>query len=129
MKNYLEVYKIFLVKPSQLYKDWISSIGHSAFTGSPAVIDPKVGGNFTAWDGYIWGVTLELEQDKRIVQSWRTTEFPTQASDSRIELFFEPFNGGTKFTIRHSNIPDGQSDGYEAGWEDYYFKPMQEYYG
>jgi hypothetical protein len=28
---------------------------------------PRVGGKFTAWDGYIEGITLEMEPDKRIV--------------------------------------------------------------
>jgi activator of HSP90 ATPase len=120
--------EIFHVEPSQLYQDWLSSAGHSALTGSPANIEPNTGSRFSAWDGYIWGVTLELEPDQRIVQSWRTTEFPAEAPDSRLELKFEPVNGGTRLTIHHSNIPDGQADGYEEGWRDFYFKPMREYY-
>lgn len=128
MDRAFEVGEYFHVQPSQLYKDWLSSAGHSAFTGSPAEIEPNIGSRFTAWNGYIWGVTLELEPDQRIVQSWRTTEFPINALDSHIELIFEAVKGGTKLTIHHSNIPDGQADGYEAGWKDYYFKPMVEYY-
>lgn len=124
----LKLVDTFKVDPQTLYSDWLSSAGHSAFTFSYAQIDPKPGGKFTAWDGYIWGVTLEMEPGKRIVQSWRTTEFPIGAPDSRIELIFEPVDGGTKLMILHSNIPDGQANGYEVGWKDYYFKPMQEYY-
>jgi activator of HSP90 ATPase len=126
--RYIELSEIFPVESSQLYRDWLSSPGHSAFTGSLAEINPKVGGKLAAWDGYIWGFTLELEPNRRIVQSWRTTEFPKDAPDSRIELIFEAVNGGTRLTIYHSNIPDAQADGYEAGWKDYYFKPMREYY-
>ena len=129
MDRDIELSWIFPVDSNQLFQDWLSSIGHSAFTGSPAEIEPRIGGHFSAWDGYIWGITLELEPDHRIVQSWRTTEFPTEASDSLIELKFEQVNDGTKLTIVHSNIPDDQAEGYEAGWEDYYFKPMREYYG
>jgi activator of HSP90 ATPase len=125
----LKLVDTFKVDPQTLYSDWLSSAGHSAFTFSQAQIDPKPGGKFTAWDGYIWGVTLELEPARRIVQSWRTSEFPEDAPDSRLELTLERVNSGTKFTICHSNIPDGQADGYEVGWEDYYFKPMREYYG
>jgi activator of HSP90 ATPase len=41
----------------------------------------------------------------------------------------EETNGKTKVTLIHSNIPEGQADGYKQGWEDFYFKPMREYFG
>ena len=128
MDRNLKLVDFFRVDPQIIFNDWLSSKSHSAFTGSPAQIDPSPEGKFTAWDGYIWGVTLEMEPGKRIVQSWRTTEFPMEAPDSRLKLIFESSNDGTKLTLIHSDIPDGQAEGYEAGWKDFYFKPMQEYY-
>ena len=35
-----------------------------------------VGGKFTAWDGYIFGKYLELDDGKRVVQEWTSTDFP-----------------------------------------------------
>ena len=35
---------------------------------------------------YIEGKNLELEKDKKIVQKWRTTEFPDDAPDSDLEI-------------------------------------------
>jgi len=99
-----------------------------AFTGGGAVIDPAVGGKFTAWDGYIEGKTKELQPYKRIVQSWRTTNFPASSPDSELEVFFETVEGGTKITLRHSNIPTGQGQDYKQGWKDHYFTPMKEYF-
>jgi len=93
------------------------------------MIDPKNGGNFTAWDGYIQGKNLELVPGRKIVQSWRTSEFPSRSPDSRIEILLEGTKSGTKITIAHTNIPDGQGEGYRQGWLDYYFKPMKEYFG
>jgi activator of HSP90 ATPase len=43
---------------------------HSAFTGAKATGEVKVGGEFSAWDGYITGRNLELEKGKHIVQEW-----------------------------------------------------------
>ncbi len=110
-----------------VYAAWMSSDGHAAMTGDPAKIDPRVGGAFEAGDGYISGTTLELEPPRRIVQSWRTTDFAPEDPDSRIEVLFEPVAEGTRVTLRHTSIPDGQS-GYEDGWRDYYFAPMREYF-
>lgn len=97
-------------------------------TGNPANVDGKVGGKFSAWDGYIFGSTLEFEPNQRIVQAWRTTEFPDNAPDSRLEILFEEAAKGTKVTLIHSNMPADQVDSYRQGWEDFYFKPMKEYF-
>lgn len=114
--------------PADVYDAWLSSDRHGAMTGDPATIDPRVGGAFEASDGYISGTTLELEPGRRIVQSWRTTEFAAADPDSRIDVRFEPDPEGTKVTLHHTAIPDGQS-GYEQGWRDFYFAPMREYFG
>ena len=113
---------------SEIYSAWMSSDGHTAMTGSPANVDGKVGGKFTAWDGYIFGSTLELEPDRRIVQAWRTSEFPDEAPDSHLEIRFEEVAEGTKVTLTHSNMPVDQVHSYRQGWEDFYFKPMKEYF-
>ncbi len=116
------------VSSRQVYDSWLDSAAHALFTGSPAEIDPTVGGSFTAWDGYISGRTLELEPGAHILQSWRTTEFPEEAPDSLLEVLFQPDEGGTMLRLNHTNIPDGQAGQYREGWEEYYFKPMQEYF-
>ena len=128
LKNEFKLAATFSVKAEAIYKAWLSTQGHTLMTGSPAKVAGHVQGEFTAWDGYIWGTFLELEEDKRIVQAWRTGEFPEDAEDSRVEILFEEVNGKTKLTLKHSNIPDGQADGYKTGWEDFYFKPMREYF-
>jgi activator of HSP90 ATPase len=128
MKSSFSVSTHLEVVPDVLYRAWLSSEEHARFTGGAATIDPSVGGAFTAWDGYISGTTLELEEGKRIVQSWRTTEFPDGSPDSRVEIVVEPEGEGTKLTIDHSGIPEGQADGYESGWKEFYFDPMREYY-
>lgn len=114
--------------PDVLFNAWLDSKAHTEFTGSTAEVDPSAGGKFTAWDGYIYGTTLEIEFPRRIVQAWSTTEFPEGAAPSRLELLIEPADGGCQLTLNHTNIPDGQGDDYRQGWLDYYFEPMKEYF-
>jgi activator of HSP90 ATPase len=113
--------------PQDVYDAWMSSEAHGEMTGGGAHIDPRVGGDFTAWDGYITGRTLTLDPGRRIVQSWRTTEFAATDHDSELEVLLEADPAGTKVTLHHSKIPDGQS-GYEQGWIDNYFDPMRDYF-
>lgn len=129
MKNEFTLVVTINSKAEKFYEAYLSSEGHTALTGSPARVDGTVDGDFTAWDGYIQGMFLELEKNKRIVQAWRTAEFPEEAEDSIVEILLEEDHGKTKLTLKHTNIPKGQMDNYKTGWEDFYFKPMREYFG
>lgn len=114
--------------PTDVYQAWLDSKAHSSFTGGPARIDPRPGGDHSAWDGYIRGRILELEPGRRIVQTWRTTEFPPDSPDSRLEIMLEPHRDGTRLTLNHSDIPEGQGENYRQGWLDYYFEPLKTFF-
>lgn len=128
MKNGFKLSAVIPAPPAEIYKAWLSTKGHTEMTGSSAKVTGKVGGRFSAWDGYIFGRTLELEPNQRIVQAWRTSEFPDMAPDSRVEVYLEKAKGGTKVTLTHTDIPPGQVDSYKQGWKDFYFRPMKEYF-
>jgi activator of HSP90 ATPase len=117
----------FPTSPEEIYLAWLDSKGHSQMTGSPAGVSAKTGEAFEAWDGYIFGTNLELEPGKRILQTWRTTEFDPSEQDSLVEIIFEPVLNGTKVTIHHSKLPAHGSQ-YQQGWIDFYFQPMKEYF-
>jgi len=115
--------------PQEIYDAWMTDDGHGGMTGSPAKVEPRVGGPFSAWDGYIVGKTLELDPARRIVQAWRTSEFPDDAPDSRLEIKLEARNGGTRLTLIHSELPEDQVESYRQGWDESYFQPMKAYFG
>jgi len=116
------------VSPEKIYDAFLDGRKHSLMTGGKATASAKVGGKFTAWDGYISGANLELEEGKRIVQTWTTTEWPEGAPPSRLEWTFCAKEGGAEVTMVHSGVPDSQAESYRTGWVDYYWSPMKEYF-
>ncbi len=114
--------------PEQVYDTWLSSLGHASMTGSPATSEPHVGGRHTAWDGYISGEHVELEAGRRILQTWRTTEFPEGAPDSLLEIVFTRDTYGTRLTLIQNGIPDGHGEKYYDGWQEHYFAPMRAHF-
>lgn len=121
----IKLTKTFPVNPKEIYFALLDSKAHSKMTGAKAKVNPKINGFFSAWDGYITGKTIELKQDQKIVQLWRTSEFPQDAPDSILEIKLTEIPKGTKLIILHKNIPAGQSDSYKQGWKEFYFKPME----
>jgi activator of HSP90 ATPase len=122
-----KVSDVIKAAPGKVYDAWLSSEGHARMTGGSAKASAKVGAAFEAWDGYIRGKNLILEPGKRIVQSWRTTEFSAEEKDSQIEVTFETADEGTKVTIRHTDLPAHGME-YKQGWVDNYFNPMKKYF-
>ena len=127
MSNAFEISDVVPALPQTVYAAWLDSAGHSQMTGSPAKVSAAVGGAFTAWDGYISGTNLALEPGRRILQAWRTTEFAASDPDSLLEVLLAPENGGTRVTLRHSNLP-AHGDQYREGWVESYFTPMKAYF-
>jgi len=122
--------KIIIPKviPKEVYQAYIDPKKHSQFTGSEATGKPVVGGKFTAWDGYISGKFLELEEGKHVVQEWKSTDFPEGASPSRLELTFREVPKGTEIVMIHSNVPKDQEDETAEGWTEFYWAPIKQYF-
>src|SRR4051812_48069573 len=115
----IRVSAVIAASPERLYNAWLSGTEHSAMTGGAASVDPNIGGGFTAWDGYISGETVELIENKKVVQTWRTSEFPAESANSRLEVFFDSVDGGTNVTFVHSDIPSGDGKKYQKGWQEF----------
>ncbi|MFI5299939.1 MAG: SRPBCC domain-containing protein [Polyangiales bacterium] len=129
MKPQIELSALIAATPQDVYDAWLDSERHSKMTGGgPASVQPIVGSAFTAWDGYIRGVNEGLESGRRIVQAWRTTEFPADAPDSRVDILLEAEGAGTRVSLRHDAIPIDQVEAYRGGWEEFYFAPMRRYF-
>ena len=127
----MESIKIDVVIPGDIenvFKFWTDSKLHSSITGSVSKINGKPGSKFTCWDGYISGSFVEIDYPGKIIQNWRTVEFPEDAPDSILTLNFEKQDKRTKITLIQTRIPDGQAEDYKQGWVDHYFDLMKKYF-
>lgn len=114
--------------PDEVYDAWLNSAKHSAMTGGEAKASKRDGAAHSAWDGYITGRNVELVPGRKIVQTWRTSQFPDDHPDSTLTVSLAPIATGTKLTLLHEGVPDGQTSYELGGWEDNYFAPMKAYF-
>jgi activator of HSP90 ATPase len=113
--------------PDEIYDAFLDEKKHTEFTGAKTIIDPRIGGEFTAWDGYILGKNLDLIKGRRIVQEWKTTEWPDYPP-SVVEFSLKQKGNRTEVTMIHSEVPVEQAESYEQGWIDFYWEPMKKYF-
>lgn len=114
----------FQASPRAVYEALTDPRQHAKFTGAKASISKKIGGKFTAYDGYIEGVNLELVPDEKIVQSWRGSDWP-KGYYSRATFSLRKVGNGTRLTFVQIKVPEEQYESISKGWHDYYWKPMK----
>ena len=114
-------------KPETIYDALMDEKIHSDFTGASATIENKIAGNFEVWDGYASGMNIELIPGKKIVQTWRASDWPENAI-SEISIDLSPDGEETRLNFRQKNIPDEFADDVEQGWYDFYWQPLIKYF-
>jgi activator of HSP90 ATPase len=119
---------IFKATPEDVYEALMDSKKHSKFTGSKAVISRRVGGKFTCYDGSLSGETIELVANKRIVQRWRSDDWP-EGHYSTATFEMKKIKEGTELRFTQEDVPDDKYDGINQGWIDFYWEPMKKMFG
>jgi activator of HSP90 ATPase len=117
----------FKAEPHEVYEALMDSKKHSEFTGDKAVISGKVGGKWSAFGGYAEGVNLKLVPDRKIVQTWRSSDFD-EGYFSKVTFDLVKTKTGTKLTFKHEDVPSDQASELKQGWIDYYWEPMKKYF-
>jgi activator of HSP90 ATPase len=115
--------------PKQVYEAYTDPKIHAKFTASKATGKPVVGGKYTAWDGYIFGKYLELDEGKRVVQEWTSTDWIEGYPASKLELTFKEVAEGTEITLVQTGVPKESADEITEGWIEFYWDPLKEYFG
>ena len=114
----------FHASPHVVYELLMDSDSHAAFSGDSASISREVGGEISAYGGYITGSNLKLIPDREIVQSWRAVDWP-EGHISTVTFVLLRIPEGTRLNFTHEGVPDGTEEEFEQGWIDNYWDPMK----
>ncbi len=114
--------------PHEVYEALMDTKKFITFTGDHAHINRGVGGNFTAFNGYVKGKNMELIPDQKIVQEWKADEegWP-QNHFSIITITLTPAGEGTRLDFIQDKLPQQCAEAITKGWEEYYWQPLKQY--
>ena len=114
--------------PKDVYEAYINPKRQADFTGTGAKGGQKKGSAMDYGDGYITGKTMMLVKGKRIVQLWKTSEWPEDYPYSMLDIRLKAKGNGTELTMIHSKVPKSQVSYYRSGWMEFYWRPLQKYF-
>ena len=114
--------------PADVFDAYTDPKKHAAFTGQKATGTAKVGGKFTAGDGYSSGKYLELKRGKMIVHEWKTSEWPAGYGPSLMTITLAEKGKKTVLSMVQSKVPKAQVAYYTEGWKEFYWEPLKKYF-
>ena len=113
--------------PHEIYEVFMDAKKHSKLTESKAKVSREIGGSFSIFEGALSGKNVELIQDKKIVQTWRSEgENWPKGYYSTITLVLEPDDKETLIKFTHVDIPEASYESVKEGWDTYYWEPLKE---
>lgn len=122
----------FRTTAEELYQTFVDPGRLAAFTRSP----PKVfegaqkGGKFELFGGNVSGEYLELEEPKKVVQSWRLSQWPAgHYSKLQIEFDQNDVDHVTVMRVVWEGVPIGQEEVTKRNWLEYYVKSIKTTFG
>jgi activator of HSP90 ATPase len=118
-------YYIIPAEPEEVYIALTNPATIQLWTGEPAEMSTEPGSEFSLWEDSIVGKNLEFEEGKKIVQQWY---FGDQEEASIVTIKLHPHKNGTSVELRHTNIPDEEYNDIVEGWDETYFRSLQEFY-
>jgi len=107
-----------------IYEALMDSRKHAKFSGQPAHISRKPGGTFTVYGNYINGANLELVPGRKIVQFWRSANWP-KFHYSTVRYGLTKVRGGTRLAFTQIGVPDGDYKAKKSGWHHAYWQPIK----
>jgi len=117
---------LFKASPHEVYELLMDSRKHAGFTGEGAEISREVGGRVSAYEGYIEATNEELIPDARIVQRWRSTEWP-DGHYSKVTFQLKRTTGGTRLSFTQSGVPEEDYESKNEGWVESYWEKMKKF--
>ena len=116
----------FTASPQRIYEALLDTKQFTAFSGLPAKINREAGGAFSLFGGHIVGRNVELVPNQRIVQAWRTVDWP-EGVYSIVKFELTAQGSGTHLVFDHIGFPEGLHDHLAEGWEAHYWELLKKY--
>jgi uncharacterized protein YndB with AHSA1/START domain len=98
--------------------------------GSAAILDPTPGGAYRVEvneGSTVAGEYVELDPPHRVVFTWgwENATGPVVPGSSTVEVTLAPEGEGTRLTLVHRDLPEGEQEQHAVGW-DYFIPRLQE---
>jgi uncharacterized protein YndB with AHSA1/START domain len=124
------VRRVLPAPPHVVFDEWLDPAGMTEWMcPRPAravkiVLEPSVGGSLridiedSGSSLYVTGQFIELDRPRRLRFTWSCSDWPDPSVQSEVTVILEDHGAGeTLMTIEHEQLPPGQVNPHQRGWD------------
>ena len=83
----------------------------------------EIGFEWKLWSGQMHGENVEVDPEKKLVQTWLTDDLPPT---SLVTFTLTESEGGTDLDLLHENVSGEEFENYSIGWDEHYCGAIKE---
>ena len=96
--------------------------------GGESICEPKAGGKFMLFDGWVEGEVLIYEPNKTLSYTWVIEDWESSYKPSIVRYDFTDDNGSARIELSHTNFPNQEeATNHKEGWYDHVLNPIMDY--
>ena len=116
MRTIRQTYHIS-ASPDKVWEALVNPATIEKWSGDKAEMKAEKGFNWKLWSGQMHGENLEVDPQKKLVQTWLTDDLP---STSLVTFTLKETEDGTTLELLHENVSDEEFANYSIGWDEHY---------
>jgi len=118
----------FSARCSDIYETLLDSQRVQAFTQSASNVSKEINKQYTLFGGSITVINIELVPNEKIVQKWRSADWP-EGHFSTVTMTFKNEDNGTKLYLKQINVPASDYQRTQANWHNFYWQRIKMVFG
>jgi activator of HSP90 ATPase len=116
------------VTPHDIYEALLDEKRFEQWSGAKASISRKIGGWASLYGGVISAKNVELVDDEKLVQLWRTKRWP-KGYYHPATFLLQKTPTGTRLSFTQDEVPLSAAEAVSQEWEQFYWEPMKRAFG
>ncbi|KAI8982033.1 activator of Hsp90 ATPase [Mycotypha africana] len=118
----------FQTSARELYLTLTTPERAAVWTRGHVILKPEVGAHYEFFNGNVTGEFLEIEPEKKIVQTWRLRSWP-QGHYSTVTMEFHQGSESVMLKLSQTGIPVGEQELTLKNWQGYYWRSIKGAFG
>ncbi|ORY83212.1 activator of Hsp90 ATPase [Protomyces lactucae-debilis] len=118
----------FQTLAKELYTTFIDPARLAAWTRAQPNIDARKGGQYQLFNGNVEGEFLDLQENEKLVQTWRLKDWPA-GHYATLTMTFDQGLDGTNLRMVMEDVPLGTEEVVKTNFVEYYVKPIKTTFG
>ena len=99
-----------------------------AWSGDKAVVQPRIGGTFSMFGGWVTGTVLAYQPGKHLAYTWLPNDWKKGTTPSIVVYSFVRVGSKTRIRITHKQLPTKTAArDHLAGWQEHVVDPIKQH--